>query len=692
MPYNVNPWVTELLSWHGHDRGGVRVPFHPTMGRPLGSVIETSLIRRIKQLARDLVDDTPETPRWVFLIGGPGNGKSEAVETFVHELDKLTHSNGALVRIAGHHFEPDPVAARCVSILGDELPSPTLRTRLRRLIIVQDASAVDGPDQMAEEALIADLEDLVTCPPEDEPVFICCANRGLVARACSTIQAAQSHAWLSDVADILTQLLTATGLGPEALATDRPRCWPLQQDTRFAAWPLDLDSIITADRGTSPFEQMVVAATHESKWEDNDRCGDCTVNDFCPFYANARSLRDDNPRRELLKLLRHSELAMGQRWNFRDLYSLCTELIIGQKDDFGSTNASDTPCSWVHGRTNEILFSGRKSDKLVAVWELALHLYSQALFPVWFDPTDEPHFNAVPRSTLTHAVVDIFDQHRRSQSSQIRVWLADAFTHRLDPARITPPNPDSVLREIEDEFGQSIRQGAAAFEGKLNPLIEQLLELMTSTEDEWIESVRESNRAKQILSSLRIICSMLIKRLVGVREGEYLNAEDLCEYEAIFGSNARLWRIVQPLRTVLAPDNMFGGSLIRVFGQPPPDALNDIRVTSRLGTITPRIASTSSDVSPGHDVPWIEIQKHHIPLTFDLFAAVRAHSTGVQIASFAPATRAAIDKVKNAIAGASARDEAGMLGGDVSISVGRLGILTPMIDGSVEFRRSRTNP
>ena len=54
MPRNVNPWVSELLSWHGHDRGGVRVPFHGTMGKPLGHVVETSLIAKIKRLAMDL--------------------------------------------------------------------------------------------------------------------------------------------------------------------------------------------------------------------------------------------------------------------------------------------------------------------------------------------------------------------------------------------------------------------------------------------------------------------------------------------------------------------------------------------------------------------------------------------------------------------------------------------------------------
>lgn len=95
MPRNENPWVSELLTWHGHDRGGVRVPFQGHMGNPLNGVVETSLIKKLKQLAFDLMKGTPGTPRWIFLIGGPGNGKSEAVEVFIRELDMVAQPKGS---------------------------------------------------------------------------------------------------------------------------------------------------------------------------------------------------------------------------------------------------------------------------------------------------------------------------------------------------------------------------------------------------------------------------------------------------------------------------------------------------------------------------------------------------------------------------------------------------------------------
>lgn len=681
MSRNVNPWVTELLSWHGHDRGGVRVPFHATMGKPLKNVVDTSLIKKLRRLALDLVNGTPGAPRWIFLIGGPGNGKSEAVEAFVRELDSLTDSQDALIDVVTGKFAPNPVAPRRVDVTGDELQGPILREKIRRLIIIQDASAVDEPDQIAEDSLIEDLEDLVRCPEGQEPVFICCANRGLVARARSAIQTKESL----KVTTLLTHLLVATGLGPGALESGRLQCWPLECDAKFAAWPLDLDSIISTSSDASPFEQMIATATNEQRWDGANSCGGCEAKKFCPFYANAEMLRNKSARQRLLVLLRHSEMATGQRWNFRDAFSLCAELIVGQRDDFGIGDEVDYPCLWVHERVEEISYSTQPSRRLLAAWDLGIHLYSQSLFPIWLTPIEELHVDTVRRSALTEAAVKVFSQPQRSQHAQIRRLLASTFSQKLDPALATPSDPESVLRQVEDEFGQSVRQGVETFRQRFIPLVTLLLELMALAEDDWSEASKESKRIRAILESLRVICSILVKRFLGVLDGEYLNVEYLDEYEAIFGNPQKLREVVQPLRSVLAPGDTFGGSLVRVFGQPPPDTSRDIIVTHPLGNVVPRVAPQSTAERPGHDVPWVEVEEHRIPLTFDFFAALRAHSSGAQFASFAPHTRAAIDKVKNAIAGRSARDSEAILGGVVVIKVGTLGKLVPAVDGMLKF-------
>jgi hypothetical protein len=78
MPANENPRVVELLSWHGHASGGVHVPFQ-ARSNPIGQVIATPLVRRLRDLARGIAASAEFLPRWIFLVGGPGNGKSETV-------------------------------------------------------------------------------------------------------------------------------------------------------------------------------------------------------------------------------------------------------------------------------------------------------------------------------------------------------------------------------------------------------------------------------------------------------------------------------------------------------------------------------------------------------------------------------------------------------------------------------------
>src|SRR5690348_2614638 len=97
MPDNLNPHVVDLLSWHGHAAGGVHVPFQ-VRANPLGQVIETSLVSRLRALASQIAASPASRPRWIFLVGGPGNGKSETVQDFLEHLDSSLAMGGALVQ------------------------------------------------------------------------------------------------------------------------------------------------------------------------------------------------------------------------------------------------------------------------------------------------------------------------------------------------------------------------------------------------------------------------------------------------------------------------------------------------------------------------------------------------------------------------------------------------------------------
>ena len=83
-----------LLNWSGDKAGGVKKLFYKGSGRPSGSVITTGLLTRLQAWASDIAAGKEGTPRAIFLVGGPGNGKTEAVEFTIRELDAAMHLNG----------------------------------------------------------------------------------------------------------------------------------------------------------------------------------------------------------------------------------------------------------------------------------------------------------------------------------------------------------------------------------------------------------------------------------------------------------------------------------------------------------------------------------------------------------------------------------------------------------------------
>lgn len=69
-----------LLDWAGHKSGGVRRLFHSAGGRPTGDVVFTPLLARLGGWCNAIASGLEGTPRIVLLVGGPGNGKTEAIE------------------------------------------------------------------------------------------------------------------------------------------------------------------------------------------------------------------------------------------------------------------------------------------------------------------------------------------------------------------------------------------------------------------------------------------------------------------------------------------------------------------------------------------------------------------------------------------------------------------------------------
>ncbi len=377
MPLNINPFTAELLAWHSHDRGGVRVPFQPG-DRPLGRTIDTTLILRLRRLAQEISQGRVGLPRWIFLVGGPGNGKSEAVESFLTALDQELGLSGSLIAALSASFAAGRMLKRRVEVRPGDLSSGEDRFRgiIGRLILIQDATATEDPSGDAARALAQDLADLYTSGENPAPFFLVCANRGLLARAIN--EASRDYGPDNAITKLLSDVIRASGLGLDALARDRMPCWPLSTDAQAACWPLDLESLLVeVQPGTvAPVAQAVAAASDDQQWEITGRCLDCDAKDNCPLRQNSVWLRDSGRVSSLVRILRGGELATGQRWNFRGLFSLVAEIIVGEWTDF---TGFSSPCQWVHAQ-HQALADENQPQAVDAAFRLTRRLYPHALF------------------------------------------------------------------------------------------------------------------------------------------------------------------------------------------------------------------------------------------------------------------------------------------------------------------------
>ena len=86
-----------LLDWSGDKAGGVKKLFYVGSGRPSGRVIGTRLLERLSDWAQDIASGREGTPKAVLLIGGPGNGKTEAIEYTIEELDAAMQLGGVRI-------------------------------------------------------------------------------------------------------------------------------------------------------------------------------------------------------------------------------------------------------------------------------------------------------------------------------------------------------------------------------------------------------------------------------------------------------------------------------------------------------------------------------------------------------------------------------------------------------------------
>ena len=165
------PFPAQLLSWAGNRSGGVRRLFDEQSGRPGVTVFRTNLLARLQQWCADIGASKEGTPRIVLLVGGPGNGKTEAIETTMVWLDGALGCRGALVDALQAAFAPeDGKVPRTIRVAAGSLASPG---RPLSLSIVQDASVVAGAGGQTHASLLLQELAAAMAPGASDLATLC---------------------------------------------------------------------------------------------------------------------------------------------------------------------------------------------------------------------------------------------------------------------------------------------------------------------------------------------------------------------------------------------------------------------------------------------------------------------------------------------------------------------------------------
>ncbi len=670
-----------LLDWAGHRSGGVKKMFYSSSGRPAG-VIYTDLLRMIDRWAKDLSFDMESAPRIILLIGGPGNGKTEAVEYALECLDRYFGFNEKLLlevskMYTGREEKPSPriVEVNCSKFLSNK---PLL------LKLVQDASATDSdsPTHSAAELLINDLEG--TKDYSANTIYIACINRGVLDDA---------QIIALDKGKVYTQKILELAIKASSLMPDSPECWPLNQYPNIGVWPMDAESLVVSSDSEiqSPLEQVFNIALNDSSWPAYKSCG---AGIYCPFCSSKKRLDTPDYRKSLIKYFRWYEIASGKRWTFRDIFSLISFLLAGVSE---IADGVGDPCSVAKDLVAAIDNPLPRKDKSIsALFYLVSMQYHQALFL------------RGNQYDLKKLKIDVYDIKLNDGSAQqvldgFLSFLSNSFIERipatldlqlvkiseiLDPALA---ESDFIVdlsaktkvpyREIDIRFSQSVGEGLKYLQQYqcLSAVEIELLKRLAILDQKLTNQEYISKRltsAERILNIIRIFSCSIARRSIAARSCVSNDYDVLTNYEKVIDGDSELLLLSAKEFDKLLNSGIYGDKfevqLNSTFGEPAPQPERRALLTTVKQRV--RLVESSPKCSPKNPIQFLRVGnsglENLIPLTFDLFKSIHELRNGMMQSSLPRSVVALLDITRAKLAGDIVRNEDDLEGAEIRIGIG----------------------
>ncbi|MBY5867835.1 hypothetical protein [Rhizobium leguminosarum] len=657
------PFPARLLDWAGHKAGGVRRLFDEESGRPGAVVFKTNLLDRLEEWTVDYARGVKGTPRIILLVGGPGNGKTEAIESTVRWLDGALGLDSGLVDLLRQAFSPsDGLVPRVVKIDLDTLPSAAAWGFLS---IVQDASVVTDGTRAASQMLLDELSSATRAGG----AYLCCVNRGVLDDA--LIEAIDTGD--ENARRLLEAVARAVGLFPNA-----PPCWPLPGFPDVAVWPMDVESLLVAPAkgGPSPASALFEIALDPAMWAATDACA---AGPACPFCHSRRLLSHERELSSVLKILRWHEVASGKRWSFRDLFSVVSYLLAGNHGS--AIDEGIDPCRWAARlvEQDDIARRGGKVSRQTssALFQLVAAQYQHALFHR-FDREAGP---SLLRDLKELGLADhntAMGLHWFLASRRIKYLPAmiapslEGVVDIMDPALADPDTEVRAtqrttwwLRDIDARFSRSVAEGldyvrkAQVLSRIELELLERLAALDTLLSSSAIRRKRPQ-AASRVQRLARDFACRLVRRTLGTRTATVLDAGILADFQAVVEDDAGsdLYDVAREVEKLLNTNQDFEISLTTTFGQPLPPPMQRATLVVPARQVKP--LDEDPVARPRNPIAFLQVGRgkssQPIALTYDLFKAVRELERGMSIASLPRTVLALLDTAKARLSGPIVRD------------------------------------
>lgn len=675
-----------LVDWAGHHSGGVKRLLDPNSGQPNKQLLRTNLLSRLESWTQQLAEGVTGVPRIVLLVGGPGNGKTEAIDSTIRWLDESLGCSGKLIGELSKAFHP-PSGTAVQRLVYVDAGNLAASDRPLGLNIVQDATATAGHEgKAASILLIEELSRLLDGPSSQ--TYLCCVNRGV-------LDDALIHAVENNLKEprILLEAITRS----ISLAFDAPPCWPLEEFPSIAVWPMDVESLLVRPDSKSkpPAAILLDQATAPENWPTP---GACSAGGKCPFCTSQALLSREEHRMALLQILRWYELASGKRWSFRDLFSLMSYLLAGHYQSKQGQEAN--PCEWAShllelDKSSQVARRPGRQE-LTAIFHLATSSYQHAVFHHWdkdaagslrqdikdlgFSKDDE---DARILLGLQH-----FLQERNTPYLPATIsTLLNSMSELLDPALASPDTEVAVsgqskvlLADLDTRFSRSLT-GGIEFIRKYQVLSTTELDLLRrlSKADNMLSSPsirrKKPTAASRIQRTLRDFACRLVRRSICTRSAVVAGAANLKAFQQVVEDDEkgqRLHEVAKQVKNLLNTPQGFEISLTTTFGQPLPPSQR--QATLVVPTRLVKMLRLSTNGRPRSPICFLGVgsgqSAQAIALTYELFKAVKELERGLSPAALPRTVVALLDTTRARLSGPIVRDREILVDMDAMIRIG----------------------